>query len=1033
MKPTSTPQPAPASARSSRRVVGPVLAFLVAVVAVPGPSRAQEAAGPGRPAFTEVGRLPLVADDEVTADKVDQSGWLILDRTARRAYEVFEVAGGAAVQSFDLDTLAPIRRVVFPGIFPVVGGPKAANSQGVTAGSTGEVVHAMDEEAGRLYLAMSDPLTHLAGAPIASNSFSSDGNRPVSHYLVIDEAAFDDPANGSFAAKLPEPNKPVGWLRSLVVDRSHGTTPGIDALGRPGEFGRLVSVVTLPNGTTPSMLNGAKGQTPAVHQLRQWDVSSPRTWGDGNVGVQVPVRDAQPAAPLNGCAGASMTTAENGDGNFQWGLLMTREGAWLGCQSAPGSARAVFVELRPDGLVTGQEAAFPLSRPVTDVLVDGGGGRLLFRSFDAGGQTWWVFDTATRRFAGALAAVLTVDRFGAGIDETTGRLYMLVPDYVATDHGRAFGVRGGLQTADTRLDPVPPAENVAPELAYPAVFRIQVDPATRRVFVRRGQYGASSRFVYPNTQPSAPARVEPHYLVLRDDRPVPTRVVEGAEDDRRFTTNVAEADGVTKASYQASGSGYGARTLLIGGLGAATERSAGGALAPDCSNDDREVVAGEVESAALSDVSASATAASLGADGRTEEQAGRLVSSCNQDHASGAPATSPLEFDGPDEGEDSDFRTQCTGDDDPAERRPPDARLGDALKLPQSRAAFAADVDCRQSATAVAATATGAVATPPARLGGGTVAGQAVPGADAPVVKVGHAESKVTVERAKAGGVVVKVDSVARNVEIAGIGRIGVVRSEATSAAAGRDGTARGTFARTVCAVDIPAVLTTPQCLSDSALAELEAKFAERFSGQAELRFRSPEPELLAGSVSGFRSAVQRRAIDLFQDSSISKDDSLAVPGAELVFFRGDSPEAGAGRQIVHLAGAQAGASYGIACLYGQGPRGGCATGTGEGEDDASPEFTAPTVGPDGNLTGGAYSDGTGTGGSGARGRSLLERIRDAVTLPLRIAADVARLLFSDPREFGLMAAVWALLYLPCYLGERRRTLQGLAARRVAA
>jgi hypothetical protein len=49
------------------------------------------------------------------------------------------------------------------------------------------------------------------------------------------------------------------------------------------------------------------------------------------------------------------------------------------------------------------------------------------------------------------------------------------------------------------------------------------------------------------------------------------------------------------------------------------------------------------------------------------------------------------------------------------------------------------------------------------------------------------------------------------------------------------------------------------------------------------------------------------------------------------------------------------------------------------------------------------------------------------------MAADAARLLFSNPREFGLMAAVWALLYLPCYLGERRRTLQGLAARRATA
>jgi hypothetical protein len=55
----------------------------------------------------------------------------------------------------------------------------------------------------------------------------------------------------------------------------------------------------------------------------------------------------------------------------------------------------------------------------------------------------------------------------------------------------------------------------------------------------------------------------------------------------------------------------------------------------------------------------------------------------------------------------------------------------------------------------------------------------------------------------------------------------------------------------------------------------------------------------------------------------------------------------------------------------------------------------------------------------------IIERIPEAV-------AEALRLLFNNPRELGLMAAVWALLYAPCYLGERRRSVRGLRSRRAS-
>lgn len=1008
----------PGGTRLHRKTTQVAVALLATVAfGLPWASHAQEGTtATSEPAFTDVGRLAVEpgivpGEEPVSAGEAQQSGWLILNRKLRRGYVVFETAAKTTiVRSYDLDTLAPRRRVTLRGL-PIYAGPRAAASAGVTNGYAGEIVHAVDEEAGRLYLALTDNSEtgvygHVAGIAVSSASQSPDGNRPVARYVAIDEEAFDQ-GRSPFAASFAEqPNWPLGWLRSLVVDRTR-TTEGVDAFGKTRSFGRLASVITLPN---------ASSLPPATHQLRQWDVSD-LTLGEAavreNTGLTPPDVNTGGVA-LSVCSASSMTTGTAGSGSYQWGLLMAADGAYLGCQGGNESSRAAFVQLHPDGSSTGTQHAFPLSRPVSDVLVDHGNGRLLFGSIAGTSRTWWVFDAAAKRFMGALVATLGTGGYSAGLDSRTGRLYMLVPDYTVVEEGRAFGVRGGLHTADTRLDPVPAAENVDPALAYPAVVRIQVDthPHTgvTRVFVRRGRFSQTLRVVYPGTQPTEPSEVEPFFRVLRDDRPVPAAAAEDPEADRRFTTNVAEVDGVTKASYQASGSGYGSRALLVGGLGAATSPSLADLLVPDCNKDDRELLAGQVESAALSDVSASATAASLAADPATEAQAGTLPAECRQADAAHMPNSAELDFDADDDGE-SEYRIGCTGDDGRREQAPIAGRT-------VSRSAFTSYADCDQEGAIV-------------RAGGAAAA--VLPGAGPPAT-VGYSQSTVTVERREEGGVVVKVDSIARDLDIAlgeRTGHIGVVRAEATSAAAGRDGTAKATFTRQVCGVDIPGVLTQPQCLSESTLGELEAKFKERFSGQAEIRFRKPDTRLLEGSISGFRSGVQRQQADLFQDARISKDTSLAVPGLELVFFQGDSSLYGAGRQILHLAGVQASTSYGIACLHGAGARGGCATGSG-GEAPLDPDM--PTVGPDGGLVhpdDGDSSSDSRNGRSG--GRSLVKTLTDLIKAPFTIAADVLRLLFANPREFGLMAAVWALLYLPCYLGERRRTLEKLAARRVAA
>lgn len=72
---------------------------------------------------------------------------------------------------------------------------------------------------------------------------------------------------------------------------------------------------------------------------------------------------------------------------------------------------------------------------------------------------------------------------------------------------------------------------------------------------------------------------------------------------------------------------------------------------------------------------------------------------------------------------------------------------------------------------------------------------------------------------------------------------------------------------------------------------------------------------------------------------------------------------------------------------------------------------------------------GASAGGGGGIG-GVVTRVLRAVP---RALAEALRLLFNDPRELGLLAALWALLYAPCYLGDRRRAVREVAARRLTA
>lgn len=951
----------------------------------PVPSGAD--AAPAREAggsLVDVGSFPIITDG---LDEGGASGshWLVLNKRRRRVYLFQRDGASTAVQSYDLDTLQPIRRAFFDGV---------ALSGGVNAtwftGASGEVIHAIDEEHGRIYFALRDvkelaALTEFpkdAGLGGVPERGGSDGQIAVSRFVMLDEERFDA-GSPQFAVsfKSPTVSDHSMWLKSMIA--------------LPNE--KLALVFTTPHTNLTAIV-------PVVgHELTVWDVSGLEPVDDAR--AELTTRTAGAAAvsiqAITECANASMALGfSGGDAMYQWGLLARPEGIWLACHGRNGAGKVVLVPLGPDGRppAGATQQSFQLSRVVSDVLVDSGGDRLLLKSTGVRGITWWVFDVATRRFTGSVAATLYRISATAGLDPATGRLYMQFPDYINYNAARRTPIQGGIYSDDTRLDPVPALENRRADFNSRGVIkRIVVDSPTRRLFVyQAGILG--------------PGGKQPSYRVLRDDRPITRQPPEG--DDRRFTVNTAEAEGVTKASYLGSASGYGARALLVGGIAAATERDLAAHSGSACTASDREVAAGHVEGVTLSDVSAAGTAAGLAGDPATEQESGEPVERCWPEAFGDRPTsggetidTEAVAFDQDKPADGSDFRVQCVGDDDPDD---------------VGRDGFTADVDCGQSDESVRGEATG--------------------GVGLPGVTVGYSNAGVSVKRAEGGGLVAEVDSIARDVVIANVGRIGVVRTVARSAAAGRDGTAHASFERTICGVDLTAIHATEAgCLSPQEQSSMVTAFNRAFSGQGEMKLRQPDPKLAAGSRSGYSAAVQRNRLDLFGDRVITRDNSLAVPGLEIAFFRGDDRERGAGRQILQLAGAQAGTSYGIACLYGQSQAGGCLKAGEEGPPPPDP--APPTVDEDGFLVAGPTEADEGSigtasaaepgerGGGGGGRRGLLGRL---LRFPSRLATDVLRLLFSSPRELALMAAVWALLYTPFYLAHRRRTVRAVGTRRLA-
>jgi hypothetical protein len=992
--------PAP---RAPRRFAAAVAAALAVTAALPvAGGAAQEApAATARPGLVEVARVP------VPKDSTPNSAWLVLNPTTRRGYHIAETLISTIIESFDLDTLKPRRRLELAGI-PIPTGRRDGFIGPAGTARSGEIVHAFDEEAGILYLPLGnagDPV-NLAGTEVSQRSLSADARRLVSRWVAIDERALDEGREAVASFRLPEAHAHLRtyWLHGLEVDR-HRTSA--DPTGR--QVGGLIQLFAQPNNP----------QAPLhAHELVRWDVSrvlAPSAAARTALGTAADSPAAATRAEdgrrvLDACQLAPLTPGQGypaSGAGLHWEMLVGEDDVVLACQSAPASGAVARLALEADGGLptTGGMTVFPLGRPAYDAILDRGAGRVFLRTTGDDGETWWVFDPRTRRYTGSLAAkVASTGSMTAGVDRASGRLYSFTPDYIGTFGGREAPVRGGLAFADTRLFTPVPFENARPDLSYPAGFRIPVDPVRRHVFLRRGHHAESAAcWVYPSTQATSKCPVEPFYRVLKDTIPIPREQPEA--DDAAFTTDVPERDGVTQASFLGTASGYGVRAVFLGGLGAL-------GAPPACGVDDRDVLSGSVGKVEVSDISTAAEASSLDADLSTQKVAATPARSCIPGGSSPADHDE-LSFDKRDNDDPAvkapdgvnDYEASCTGD---GTDKPPtvDGRV--------PRHGFSSEVTCDRRGERAEGKATGELSLPDGALG----------------VRVARGHSEARIVRKQGEGIKAVVDSWARGIVIPNVGEIGAVRGEATVEAAGRVGSARTSFERTVCDVDF-GDFQHLGCLDLEKDAVVD-RLNEAATGKAEFRLRQPDPAMERGSRSGYRAAVQRDRLDGFGDRVLARDNSLAVPTLEVVLY-----DAGR-RRTFHLAGVQAAVSYGIACLEGQGRDGKCADGLDEG--DLSDELPADD---DDDIA--AFDDDSGSGTDDvafvdgtaealgpfgpSKGESAVTRFLRA---PVRAAAAALRLLFNNPRELGLMTAVWLLLYGPFRLAGRHRSVRALRRRRLA-
>jgi hypothetical protein len=965
------------SSTFSRGTAGPslsvrraaALAALVAVLASIVVAGAPEARSAGE--LTEVGRVAFPPDpDEFSAIR----GRLVIDSGSRRGFRLYRNpdTGELTVWGLDLDTLADGARIDVPG-FPAA--PALKYGFHATAGG------------GRLFAVDEVGWVHVF-------------DQASLHRVDLWPSILPPPSGSTVSVLQREQEQqarrselPRSAVHPLVALPGHRITafeyvPALDG----SEGGELLTV---------SLGYVNEVDVPfSVVTLHRWDAAT---------GQEIST------TRLSGCAGG------RGFGNE------TRASTGIAVANLPDGGRELIygcvgrglvgevwrAAIGGDGAVAGEQQVATVAT-ASDFLIDAVGRRAHAITSSGVGQSLVAVDLDRGGVVGAVGlsfafeAAAAPGGVGAAIDPTTGRFYAQGPGSSDAQNGKASP--GGLVLVDGRRAPLPQGFAFT-DMSAEAGEMVVVDPATAnrptRLFVRR--------------------LGEPFYRVLADAVPVQGDPV--LADADRFTTDVTEKDGVTRASFAGGANGYGARMLLLGGLNAVPDPVSsvrgesftkdmltGFVAAPGCGGTNRELILASVEpTTGLSDTAATAVAAAAVADPRTIQDLAQPVASCSPSLLSrttlGRSRTHPDDFT---LGTNAWQNTTVPGSDDNVDQAVgPTWPFSFAVCLPPAQAEDEAPHD-GDAAYDGSPPPPGFTARTVCNIEDQKLVAEAESAfADLAGISIGRATSRTTIQRQLGKGVVVTVESRVDDVDLAGVASIREVRSTAVSTAAGRPGTATTSFTSAVCGLRAPG-LTIEACFdprspqSRELIAGLNQALAFR---QMQVRVPQPDGELASGTPGGALSAVQKDRFAAQGEQLFNNDFLTAVPALELIRLH-DSTQ-GRGRQIVQLAGAQASTAYNVSVVP---------TGSGSG---AAP--SAVPVGTDVLSAGPAAPSGSiaGPGGGGFPSLArILQTVVATTTFTLRYA------LRSPGKALSVAGLIFVAFALPLHLLERRRAFTAALSQR---
>lgn len=611
---------------------------------------------------------------------------------------------------------------------------------------------------------------------------------------------------------------------------------------------------------------------------------------------------------------------------------------YLTCEGSGGTQWVVRLVLDDDGTAVLRQEPFAGPQSVERAEYDPVSERMLLRSQSGNAQTWWVFDGHRSVFLGQIG----VGSFSGAtapstFDPWSGKLFVFAPPQPE------FREPGGLLVVDTRTDRVDQgvwlrgfADVAFEQNSTPPAVEPALDGRTRRLFFRPGATTGGGRPPLDG------------WLILRDaglSFGQGTGEGEGDALDDLHTDDVPERPGATTAVFDGTARGYGLRVMLIRGTHALHNSSGDHTFYVDtaqdgqqvqgvsgivesltgkrvgfrtpCVAEDREFILGlagtnnPVEPIVMDDLgSTTAQAVSAWADQATKDLMARpqecqeLVDVGQELRELGVRGLDLPQFDW-----DQRFRAAtCAAPDRPADAQGDDILLN----------GFTAEVTCEagQEVTGLGRASLVRAAPDPAAA-----------------VAVTEAWSTARVERRAGGGLVGRVESVARGVSVVGEhGSVAVdeVRAHAEVWANGRsqptdlsddpncdfDRSAGSCYRRTMLGVTVTTpeeTFTCEQCEEPENQQQMAQAMQRALGSQWTVVLRDPDADLAAGEQNGALAAIQKPDVAKFADETLKNDLLSTVPALELVRV-GDSRR-GRTRAVYQFAGIEAGTTYKVLCL----------------------------------------------------------------------------------------------------------------------